>query len=44
MGIKLDFGAMSNTLEAQANHSGYTLGEYNEAKYCPQCGAKMQIN
>lgn len=18
--------------------------EYNEAKYCPQCGAKMQIN
>lgn len=27
MSIKLDFGAMSDTLEAQVNHSGYTLGK-----------------
>lgn len=27
MNMKFEFGAMSDTLEAQANHSGYTLGK-----------------
>lgn len=27
MNMKFEFGAMSDTLEAQANHNGYTLGK-----------------